>query len=154
MNLLREDADLRCAAHGNVLIGWWRRRVSYEAVCWAEEEIERLIAQHPRGIIEFVFMSEGVALPDKAARDHMVRYVRRLEKHFVAMVLVYEGTGPLAIAVRAAARAITSLARAVVPLAVVASSEEGVAWLVRHGFVPSAEAPALLAAVQEARSAP
>ncbi len=147
-----EQPNVTCATFGSALLVNWRGKISMQMV---DDAVDVQIAFGKGGggrFIQVGLIEEGVPIPDGKVSQRFSRALRQLEPYLRAIVVVYEGGGIGSTAVRAASRAMLSLSRAVVPIVMTATVDEGTAWLVRRGYLPAADEQVLREGIAAVRA--
>jgi hypothetical protein len=156
----RSDVDVIEAASDHVFGTWrdvfvsvWRSAATARTAVRLATVLRRFAAGHSGGVSMIVVIEPGCTMPDTEARERMSRDMKRHETFTRHMVLVYEGEGFRAAAVRSVVAGMQLLSRQVVPTTTVATVTQGASWLAERRASESLSAKELEEAVTVIRSA-
>jgi hypothetical protein len=131
--LLFKDDDALIGTWDDFFLLVWRRETTLDAIAHANDLVRRFRGQRAAGIGLFTVIAEGAPRPSADARRALAKMLESGEGQVLASVVVFEGDGFRAAAVRAVVTGLTLLARSSFPHRVFESRRDAARWLVCNG---------------------
>ena len=109
--VVTKNHDYALASWNEIVAVVWRHERTLEAVRQLDEAVAELARSHPKGIGMLTIVSEGAPLPPSAARKAIADLLTASSAFIRCSVVIMEGTGFRAAAVRSVVTGLTMLAK-------------------------------------------
>lgn len=151
VEILEAEEGYVFAGFRDVFVVVWRQTIDIVRAARVAEVLERFAAKRPGGIAMFVVIESTCGLPDGETRDRMARDMKAHEHFTKQMLLVYEGTGFGAAAIRSVVVGLQMLSRQAVDTKTVATPAEAARWLESRSGVRASELEAAVDVIRRAK---
>ena len=109
--VVTKNHDYALASWNEIVAVVWRHETTVEAVRQLDEAVAELARSHPKGIGMLTVVAEGAPLPPSAARKAIADLLTASTAFIRCSVVIMEGTGFRAAAVRSVVTGLTMLAK-------------------------------------------
>jgi hypothetical protein len=154
---MADDAEFRTGSVQNTLVAVWSGEPSAMRLASMVQSLRELHATNPNGVYLYNVISARTAMPEKAARDLMVRQFESMRGKLIAAAVVLEHSGIQYTLSRAIIATLATITRSPFLLKVFDSRATAAEWLSTTSKVPAQamlySARELEAAMQKAQPA-
>lgn len=153
VDIVYEHPDVVCAKREPVFVIWWRRTPTLPQATAAFENLQVSAKAFAGGVCVVVVVGDDVGQPDRASTELFSKSMRVIERHVLAEAFIMEGTGLKATAVRTGLRAIQTMSRAIFPITIAPTVDEGMMFLAKKtGFINEQEAREMIVEIAQIRT--